>query len=163
MFPLMMPMLLGAGAGALLKKKDPLKGALLGAGLGAAGGAIAPQMGGLLGGANAPIMPVPDGSSLVDLAGTSAAGMGQAPSMGIIDAMKKYKPLMDAAGTGMSVSQQMNQEQPITPASFSFGSQAGPPSLMGLASQGQQGAYSQIAQEEADRQRRKMMRRGILG
>lgn len=50
MFPLFMPMLIGAGIGGLLNKKDPLKGALLGAGLGATGGAVAP---GLLGGSAA--------------------------------------------------------------------------------------------------------------
>lgn len=48
MFPLMIPMLIGAAGGSLMNRKNPLKGALLGAGMGAAGGAFAP---GLLGGA----------------------------------------------------------------------------------------------------------------
>lgn len=48
MFPMLLP-LLGAGAGALMKKKDPLQGALLGAGLGMGAGALP----GLLGGAGA--------------------------------------------------------------------------------------------------------------
>ncbi len=46
MFPFAIPMLLGAGAGALFNKKDPLKGALMGAGMSAVGGTIIP---GLLG------------------------------------------------------------------------------------------------------------------
>src|SRR5512139_2977928 len=36
------PMLIGAAGGALMNRKDPLKGALLGAGMGAAGGLLAP-------------------------------------------------------------------------------------------------------------------------
>lgn len=53
MFPLLMPLLIGAGLGAVANKKDPLKGALLGAGLGAAGGTLAAGGGGLLGGSSA--------------------------------------------------------------------------------------------------------------
>lgn len=53
MFPLLMPLLIGAGLGAVANKKDPLKGALLGAGLGAAGGTLAAGGGGLLGSAPA--------------------------------------------------------------------------------------------------------------
>jgi hypothetical protein len=51
MFPLFMPMLIGAAGGALMNKKDPLKGALLGAGMGAAGGTLAPGLLGAGGGA----------------------------------------------------------------------------------------------------------------
>lgn len=41
MFPLLIPMAIGAFGGAALNKKNPLKGALLGAGLGAGGGLLA--------------------------------------------------------------------------------------------------------------------------
>lgn len=60
MFPLLIP-LLGAGAGALLSKKDPLKGALMGGAMGFGGAALAP---GLLGAGAA--------------AGTAATGAGTA-------------------------------------------------------------------------------------
>lgn len=52
MFPFI-PMLIGAAGGALMNRKDPLKGALLGGGLGAAGG-------GLLNGAQGMFGAVPD-------------------------------------------------------------------------------------------------------
>lgn len=69
MFPLMLPMLIGGGLGALTSKK-PLQGALLGAGMGALGGAVTPAMGGLFGGA---------GAAAPGVAG--AAASGAAPSM----------------------------------------------------------------------------------
>lgn len=54
MFPMMFP-LLGAAAGALFNKDDPLKGALMGGALGAAGGALPGLLG--AGGATAGVAP----------------------------------------------------------------------------------------------------------
>lgn len=90
MFPLMIPMLIGAGLGAATSKK-PLKGALLGAGLGAAGGAFAP---GLLGGAGA----AGAGAGAAGAAGTSAAAMG--PVLGGEVAMGATIPGLGQYATG---------------------------------------------------------------
>src|SRR5574343_107141 len=125
MFPLMLPMLIGAGLGAM-KSKDPLKGALLGAGMGAVGGTAAPAMGGLLGGA---------GAAAPGVAG--AAASGAAPSMatampafdpisgGFVNAgnlqsgmgglMNNIKPIAQAVGTANQLGLLGGQDQPITP------------------------------------------------
>jgi len=80
--------LAGAAAGALIKKKDPLKGALMGGALGAAGGAMLPAGSSLTGGlmssagtqAAAPI---------TDLSVKAAPGaMGQA-GMGLLEGFDK--------------------------------------------------------------------------
>lgn len=67
MLPFMIPMLLGAGAGALLNRKDPLKGALMGA----AGSAIAPGLGSMFGGAAGAATP-----GIAGVAGEGVAGAG---------------------------------------------------------------------------------------
>lgn len=120
MFPLMLPMLIGAGLGAM-KSKDPLKGALLGAGMGALGGAAAPSLGGLFGGSGA----------------AGAAASGAAPSMatslpafdpiagqfvnagnlqgGLTGIMNDIKPFAQAVGTANQLGLLGGQDQPITP------------------------------------------------
>jgi hypothetical protein len=68
MFPLLLPMLIGGSAGALLSKKDPLRGALIGAGLGVGGAALP----GLLSAGGA--------------TGTAGAATGMGGTTGILDA-----------------------------------------------------------------------------
>lgn len=160
MFPLMMPMLIGGGMGLLTNRKNPLKGALIGAGLGAAGG----SMSGLLSGGASPVMPVPDGSSVVDLAGTSAAGLTAPVQPGLLQGLNQYKPVMDAAGLGLSAANSLKGDQPQQgPAQFSFGAQSGPEALSGIYRQGQQGVSDQLAMSEQERMRRRMSRRGLMG
>jgi hypothetical protein len=100
MFPLLIPMAIGAGIGALTNKKDPLKGGLLGAGLGAAGGAFAP---GLLGGSGAASAALP-----VGVAGPVAPTMG-AGLPGIEAFATGYTPqgLLGAAGQYMKPAGEM--------------------------------------------------------
>lgn len=120
MFPLMLPMLIGGGLGALTSKK-PLQGALLGAGMGALGGAAAPSLGGLFGGSGA----------------AGAAASGAAPSMatslpafdpiagqfvnagnlqsGMGGLMNNIKPIAQAVGTANQLGLLGGQDQPITP------------------------------------------------
>lgn len=93
MFPLLMPMLIGAGLGAITNKKDPLKGAVIGAGLGAAGGTLAP---GLLAGGGAA------GTAGTGAAGglTASAGAGTtlaAPASGSMGGGLGLKGLLEAA------------------------------------------------------------------
>lgn len=139
MFPLFVPMLIGAGIGAVASKKDPLKGALLGAGAGALGGQFAP---GLLGGASSA---APGGLLGAEAAGSTGiggllgnpmtaasygtglgtqqtamlaaqeAGMGSMPigkSLlgGASQLAKDAAPVMNVASTAMSMG---GQEQPM--------------------------------------------------
>ena len=115
--------LLGAAAGGLLNKKNPMQGALLGAGAGLGGGLLAPQLGAataaeaaagtglvapgagqtglLLGGsgtglaAPASAMSVP-GNLAMAASGTPAQIAGQG-STSLLGTLNKYKPVMDAA------------------------------------------------------------------
>lgn len=141
MFPLLMPMLIGAGIGAFASKKDPLKGALLGAGAGALGGQFAPGLlggaspaasGGLLGAEAAgstgvggllgnPMTAASYGTGLgtqqTAMLAAQEAGMGFAPtSYGLFGDVSKIAkdaaPVMNAVSTGMSLAGQ-GQEQPM--------------------------------------------------
>lgn len=115
--------LLGAAAGGLLNKKNPMQGALLGAGAGLGGGLLAPQLGAataaeaaagtglvapgagqtglLLGGsgtglaAPASAMSVP-GNLAMAASGTPAQIAGQG-STSLLGTLNKYKPVIDAA------------------------------------------------------------------
>lgn len=138
MFPLLMPLLLGAGIGAIANKKDPLKGAVLGAGIGAAGGLLAPAAGGggLLGAA-----PAAAGASgaASGAAATGASSMASSlpafnpvtgayvnasslPGMtGLTETLKSAttaaKPFGEAASTAMQAKGLLAPEQPMaTPA-----------------------------------------------
>jgi len=158
MFPLLIPMGIGAVGGALLKKKDPLKGALLGAGLGAGAAAAAPAIGGLLGGSGA--------ASTAAAAAPWADGAGAivapaaAPSTGLLSsanaALTQYKPMLDAASTGIQMSGALDQqpEQPL-PTAPPMMNQGGAEVLAGLAGQG-----SSIQQDMQGRARRRAMLRG---
>ena len=78
------PMAIGAAAGALTNKKNPLEGALMGGALGAAGGAAAPMFGAASGGAAG--MAGATGSGVTGgLLGTSAAAA--APTAGMTGAL----------------------------------------------------------------------------
>ena len=169
MFPLLIPMAVGAAGGALLKKKDPLKGALLGAGLGAGAAAAAPAIGGLLGGSGAAstaaaAAPWADAAgAVVAPAAGSGSGVigGLAPQTGLLasanSALTQYKPMIDAATTGIQMSGALDQqpEQPL-PTAHPMMNQGGAEVLAGLASQG--GAQQDI-QERA--RRRAMLRGGV--
>lgn len=156
MFPLLIPIAAGAVGGALLKKKDPLKGALLGAGLGAGAAAAAPAIGGLLGGsaAAAPAAAAfPGATGLPGMAATAAPETGLLASAN--SALTQYKPMIDAATTGIQMSGALDQqpEQPL-PTAPPIMNQGGAEVLAGLASQG--GAQ----QEMQERARRRAMLRG---
>lgn len=144
MFPLLMPMLIGAGIGAVVSKKDPLKGALLGAGAGALGGQFAP---GLLGGASGaatptgllgaeaagstgvggllgnPVTAASYGTGLgtqqTAMLAAQEAGMGSMPISGsllggVSQFSKDAAPVMSAVSTGMSMA---GPDQPAPPPS----------------------------------------------
>lgn len=138
MFPLLIP-LLGAGAGALLSKKDPLKGALMGGALGFGGAALAP---GLLGaGAAAGTAATGAGTA----AGTAATGAAAPAWSSLIAA---GQPTIGTVGGGMSTAAGAANAAPAaTPglfeSAFSYAKQADPimkAAVMGktLAGTGQQ-------------------------
>ncbi len=160
MFPLLIPMAAGAVGGALLKKKDPLKGALLGAGLGAGAAAAAPAIGGLLGGSGA-ASTAAAAAPWADAAGAVVAPAA-APSTGLLasanSALTQYKPMIDAATTGIQMSGALDQQpdQPL-PTAPPMMNQGGAEVLAGLAGQG--GAMQADMQERA--RRRAMLRGGV--
>ena len=149
MFPFAIP-LIGAAAGAVINKKNPLAGAamgalggaapgLLGAGAAGAGAAGASGAGGLLsatggqvgaggigsalaGGAmGSPVAPVAMGSGLLAPGGAGAAG---AAGGGLMETMK---PFMNAAKTGMETAQATQQpEEQMQPSPFLMPPQGGP-------------------------------------
>lgn len=172
MFPLLIPMAIGAGAGALMNKDKPLKGALMGAGLGAAGGAAAPALGGLLGGGAAsaapgaaaaagaapaagfgigqPLVTGAMGSSSM-AGGASAAGNagGMMGGMkGLLDTANAYAPLV---GTMASFAPG-GSEQPSVQAPAPTVGQGGAETLAALA--GQPGDSMLAADAQARAQRR---------
>ena len=133
MFPLLIP-LLGAGAGALLSKKDPLKGALMGGALGFGGAALAPGLlgaGAATGAAGTAGAGAPAWSSLIaagqPAVGTVGGGMStaagaQAATPGLFgqaSAMaKEASPILNAANVGMKLAagnQQQPQASPLMP------------------------------------------------
>lgn len=142
MFPLLIPMLAGAAGGALLNKKDPLKGALLGGGLAAGGGAL------LGAGASAGAM----GAGTVG--GAGAAVPGAVSQGGLLGGFSQYaKPIGDAAATANQVGGLLSQPQQQMP-------QAQLPQyqdMSGLLATAQQNP--QLAQLQAQRAKR----RGLLG
>lgn len=178
MIPFALPMLLGAGLGAVTSKK-PLQGALLGAGLGAAGGAIAPgllgaggsaatQTAGLLApgaasgaGSQAAMLAAQNEGfgaigqeMLAQAAGTKAplsiSLMANAERVG--DVLKQAKPVMDAAGTASQVQSmfQDNTPMPVAQSSLPPRSQMDVSGLLG---------NGQVAQL----QQKRMARRGLMG
>ncbi len=159
MLPLLIPMGIGAIGGALLKKKDPLKGALLGAGLGAGAAAAAPAIGGLLGGSGAAsgaaaAAPWADGAGAVVAPAAS-------PSTGLLAsanaALKEYAPMMNAASTGIQMSGALDQQpEQVAPAPAPM-NQGGAEALAQIAGQG--GAMQADMQERA--RRRAMLRGGV--
>ena len=151
MFPFILP-LVGASAGALLNKKNPLAGAamgalggsmpgLLGASAAGAGAAGASGAGGLLsatggqvgaggigsalaGGAmGSPVAPVAMGSGLLAPGGIGAAGAAGAAGGGLMETMQ---PFMNAAKTGIETAQATQQpEEQMQPSPFIMPPQAG--------------------------------------
>lgn len=161
MFPLLIPMAAGAAGGALLKKKDPLKGALLGAGLGAGAAAAAPAIGGLLGGSGA-ASTAAAAAPWADAAGAVVAPAA-APSTGLLasanSALTQYKPMIDAASTGLQMSGALD-EQPEQPAPAPAPmTQGGPETLAAIAGQGAPATVQAGMQERA--RRRAMLRGGV--
>jgi pilus assembly protein FimV len=183
MFPLLIPMLLGAGIGAATSK-DKLKGALMGAGLGATGGALAPGLLGAAGAAGAtgaagaagtaaanPLAAymatgAVEGSTMGSAltgAGGSAGAVGQGSMAGLLDtaktAMGYAKPIGDAAGAANAVggllSGRGDQAPAPTPMPQTSG---GSQTLTALAQQGDQ---QTLAQMQADEQKRQMRRKMI--
>ena len=184
MLPLLIPMAVGAVGGALMDKKKPLRGALLGGGLGAGAGALAPA--GLLGGAAAGTGTAAGAGAATagTAAGTAAAatpaagfGLGQplvtgtlgaseiagataTPTMmeGMLATATKYKPLMDAAGTGLAMSGAMSggQGQPQMQAPEVMQAQGGAQTLGAIA--GQNGAMDAMQADAQERARRRAMR-----
>lgn len=167
MFPLLIPVLAGAAGGALLNKKDPLKGALLGGGLAAGGGAL-PALSGAAGGAASGAA---GGGSLsgglLNFSGAQAAApivdksipaagslaSGGAPS-GLLDTLGSYaKPLGNIAGAASQANGLLSQgQQPIqAPQLPQYQDMSG---LLATAQQN-----PQLAQLQAQR----MKRRGLLG
>lgn len=166
-----------ATVGALTDRKKPLRGALMGAGLGAGGGALMAGgglgglmgsgsaagggAGGLLGGSGATsgaaaAAPWADGAGAI-------VAPGAAPSTGLLSSvnttLSQYKPMMDAASTGLSMSGAMNQEQAATMQAPEVQQmQGGSQTLAQLA--GQDGGTAQMQAGAQDRERRRQMIRG---
>ena len=161
MFPLLIPMGIGALGGALLKKKDPLKGALLGAGLGAGAAAAAPAIGGLLGGSGA-ASGAAAAAPWADAAGAIVAPAA-APSTGLLasanSALTQYKPMIDAASTGIQMSGALDpQPEQAAPAPAPM-TQGGAETLAAIAGQGAPATVQAGMQERA--RRRAMLRGGV--
>jgi hypothetical protein len=168
MFPLLIPIAAGAVGGALMNKKKPLNGALLGAGLGAGAGAAFPAMGGLLGGASAAAPATAAASSpgfaigqplVTGSLGSSATAGAASPGLlsSVNSTLSQYKPVMDAASTGLSMSGAMNQEQPMQAPEVQQ-VQGGSQTLAQLA--GQDGGAAQMQVGAQDRERRRQAIRG---
>ena len=159
MFPLLIPMGVGALGGALMKKKDPLKGALLGAGLGAGAAAAAPAIGGLLGGSGA-ASGAAAAAPWADAAGAIVAPAA-APSTGLLasanSALTQYKPMIDAASTGLQMSGALDPQQQEAPAPVPEQMQGGSQTLATIAAQG---APTTVQAGMQDRARRRAMLRG---
>lgn len=161
--------LLGAGAGALMNKKDPLTGALLGAGLGAGGGLLA-------GGAGAAAAPTSQAGLLAaQEAGLGSASMGWGGAQsGVQGALNgalgadagagvggflgaSEKPVM-AALQGAQIGQSMAPpEHPIQPQPLP---QRQNIDMSGLLSQS---ANQQQLDQEEQRRRQEQMRQYMLG
>lgn len=159
-----------ATVGALADRKKPLRGALMGAGLGAGGGALMSGggLGGLMGGGSAA------GGGTGGLLGGSGAtaaapwadGAGAivapaAPSTGLLSsanaALTQYKPMIDAATTGISMSGALDQQpeqQVQAPAPMM--NQGGAEVLGQLAGQGS----ANIQQGMQERAKRRALLRG---
>lgn len=145
MFPLLIPMAIGAIGGAMANRKDPMKGALLGAGIGATGGLLAPAGAAAAGAASA---------------GAAGAGTAAAGGAGLLGTMSQYgKPAMQA----FSMAQQSGllnggQEQPMQPQPIQQ-TGGGAQTLMSVAQQGEQ-QQQYLQQADAERRKRRM---GLLG
>lgn len=158
----MLPMLIGGGVGLLTNKKNPLEGALLGAGLGAAGGALG-GAGGLLGGA------APSGAAYTgtaaELAADGLGGVNMMPNTfesamaGAQELAKGAKPFMEAAGTGMQVANQFqdNPQMPITPSPIT------PPTFNNAAGQMVSSMQQQQAQRMMQEKQQRLQRRQMRG
>lgn len=171
MFPLLFPLLLGAGGGALLNKKDPLKGALMGAALGTGVGAIggAAMGGGLLGaapaatatpaaaGIGAGVAAVP---AAANAATTAATAVPQAEGLGgLLSGAEKYmKPVGNALST-VNAAQGLlgGQQQPMQAAPMQ--SRPGPDLSAWMSAEQQERAN--MGQLEA--QRRLVQKQAIQG
>ncbi len=161
MLPMFMPLMLGAGLGALTSKKNPLMGGLLGAGLGAAGGALAP---GLLGGASASAaLPAGMAGPVAPTMGATIPGLesfvtGTTPQ-GLLGAASQYaKPASQMAQIAqMSGILDPQQQQPIGAPPMQQPN-TGAQTLAQLAQAGD--SSQQITQESAARKKR---RAGLLG
>lgn len=118
MFPLLIPMAIGAVGGSVVNRKNPLKGAAIGAGLGAGAGALAPGLLGAAGASGSAASAAAPAAAWADGAGAIVAPAAQsaAPSgiSGLLSsanaAATKYKPLMDAAQIGLSSSGLLNPQ-----------------------------------------------------
>lgn len=186
MFPLLIPMGIGALGGALLKKKDPLKGALLGAGLGAGAGAAFPAIGGLLGGSAATGAAAGAAATGTAAAGAAAApgvaaggagfglgaplvtgGVGSAtyaggaaaaaPEAGLMATLAEYKPALEAAAIGTQMSGLLDQQPEQQAPAPAPMTQGGPETLAAIAGQG---APATVQAGMQERMRRRAMLRG---
>lgn len=167
MFPLLIPMAIGALAGAAANKKDRLKGAMLGAGLGAGGAAAAGGLlgagaagsaaggtggAGLLSGAAAPVSDAAFSAGAGGL--TSGAGAAMPAQTGLLGTLGQYQPALNATSTGLQVAKSLmpGQAQPA-PAPNMGGSNQ----LSELFSSLEQGRLSEMDMADKLRRERRMM------
>lgn len=158
----MIPMLIGAGMGAIGNRKDPLKGAVLGGAMGAAGGAMAP---GLFGGAADPLKAYMttggvEGSIVGGGTGGGAGAVGGGLFGNLKDLAGNVTPFANAASAaqqaGLFGQQQMPMQAPAPMPQTGTGSQT----LAALAAQGEQSTMQQM---QAAEQARKQRRVGLFG
>lgn len=116
----MMPMLIGAGAGALMDRKNPLRGAMLGAVGGGIAGPALGALGGAAGASGAAGAGLGAAAELPHLAGMGAAGMaGGLPSaMGAMGA--QAAPLLSAGNPAAGIAPVFgtNPATTVTPSLF---------------------------------------------
>ena len=156
MFPLLIPMAIGAFAGAMSNKRNPLKGAVMGAGMGALGGAAAPAIGGLFGGAASGA-----GAAAGGAAGgaSGAAGGAAGGASGLLGTMGQYaQPIMSVASqSGLLGGGEQQPTQGATPLPVN---NAGAQTLTSLAQSGDQQVQNELLAAEQERRKRRV---GLLG
>lgn len=151
-----LPLLIGAGLGAMTSKK-PLKGALLGAGMGALGGAGAGLLGGAgaAGGAAAPAMA--NGAFLGEGVASGIGAWDSAMGGGLLGGLKSAASYAQPIGAALDATKGFGAQEPVQPSPLLQRAPDG--SLAALSAQLEQAAAQQ---GQADMARRKQ-RYGLLG
>lgn len=157
MFPLLIPIAIGAIGGALANRRNPLQGALLGGAVGATGGLLSPAAGAAGAAAEATAGPTAVGAAGT-AAGTGAGTLsGGSGLLGTI--ATQAKPAMQSLSLAQQAGLFGGQEQPQQAPAPMQQPVTGPQTLTSVVQQGNE-LQQQMAQLDAQRRQR---RRGLLG